>query len=755
MRRSLRARLTVYFVALVFVPLILVGAIGTWQSYNTQVPQALDAQSQVAKRVAEQVKNFIRERENELRSLEDVRGLSSATREEQTKLLSWLFSTHSVYEELTLVNGRGKELVHLSHVDIITAQNLGSRAGASEFETPKETGETYFSAVTFNESTGEPFMIISIPLFNLQTGELANVLIANFRFKEVWNIMAQADVIGSGIVYMIDHDAQVIAHANPSVVLQGTSVNLPEENAFTTGLSGDNVAMAREHIQFGEQDFDVVAEQPGSEALSSALNNIYLTAGITLAAMVLAGFLGVLAAGQITNPIGELAQTAQLISEGDLTQKPVVKSQDEIGALATAFGDMTTRLQQILGTLEQRVAARTRALATSSEVSRRLSTILNRRELVIEVVEQVKEAFGYYHAHIYLYNEERDELVMAGGTGDAGAAMLAEGHKIPKGRGLVGRAAESNEAVLVPDTTQDPDWLPNPMLPETKSEAAIPISIGGQVLGVLDVQHDVTDGLGQDDVDSLQSIANQVAVAMQNINQYESTQKMAADLEVVSNVGIATSTITDAEHLLREVVDLSKQSFGLYHAHIYLLDETEGTLRLASGAGEVGRKMVADGHTISLDSEKSLVARAARTREGVVSNDVQADPDFLSNPLLPRTRAEMAVPMLVSGKVIGVLDVQSEQVDRFTDIDISIQTTLASQIAVALQNARSFASAQKQVDRESRLNVIAQKIQNTSTIEEAMQVAARELGHAVGKRQTLVALDPAALAGDGKKVVAE
>jgi len=118
--------------------------------------------------------------------------------------------------------------------------------------------------------------------------------------------------------------------------------------------------------------------------------------------------------------------------------------------------------------------------------------------------------------------------------------------------------------------------------------------------------------------------------------------------------------------------------------------------------------------------------------------------------LLPRTRAEMAVPMLVSGKVIGVLDVQSEQVNRFTDTDVNIQTTLASQVAVALENARSLALAQKQAERETTLNTIAQKIQSTATIEAAMQITARELGHALGKRQTLVALDPATLAGDNK-----
>jgi GAF domain-containing protein/HAMP domain-containing protein len=450
--------------------------------------------------------------------------------------------------------------------------------------------------------------------------------------------------------------------------------------------------------------------------------------------------------------ISTLTSTATEIAAGDFTRIAPVESNDEIGTLAKAFNTMTAQLREFIATLEQRVADRTKALATSAEVSRRLSTILNQRELVIEVVEQVKEAFGYYHAHIYLYNDEKNELIMAGGTGDVGAAMLAEGHKVPKGRGLVGRAAESNEPVLVPDTTEDRDWLPNPLLPDTKSEVAVPISVGDQVLGVLDVQHDLTNGLGQEDVDALQSIANQVAVAIQNINQYENTQKMAADLGVVANVGIATSTITDAGHLLQEVVDLSKRSFNLYHAHIYLLNETGDVLELASGAGEVGRKMVAEGRQIPLNSEQSLVARAARTQEGVVVNDVQADRDFLPNPLLPKTRAEMAVPMLVSGNVIGVLDVQSEQVDRFTDIDVNIQTTLASQIAVALQNARSFTNAQEQAERETKLNLIAQKIQSTTTIEEAMQIAARELGHALGKRQTLVALEPSALAGDSKGV---
>jgi len=132
-----------------------------------------------------------------------------------------------------------------------------------------------------------------------------------------------------------------------------------------------------------------------------------------------------------------------------------------------------------------------------------------------------------------MYDEEHGELVMAGGTGEAGATMLANGHKLSKGQGLVGRAAESNEPILVNDTSRDPNWLPNPLLPETKSEVAMPISIGNKVLGVLDIQHNIVDGLKREDVDSLQSIANQVAIALQNIGSVETMTKRAKELGLV------------------------------------------------------------------------------------------------------------------------------------------------------------------------------------------------------------------------------
>ncbi|MDO9302596.1 MAG: GAF domain-containing protein, partial [Anaerolineales bacterium] len=487
----------------------------------------------------------------------------------------------------------------------------------------------------------------------------------------------------------------------------------------------------------------LLAEIDESQALAAYRQAQLIGILIALIAIVASIVVGFVVSQRISRPVRDLTVSAQRIGAGDMNATIVeLQRQDEIGVLARAFQQMQRELASLYQSLEQRVADRTKALATSTEVSRRLSTILDQKELVTEVVNRVNNSFGYYHTQIYFYDDAKDNLVMAGGTGKAGEMMLAQFHKIQKGRGLVGRAAESNQAVLVSDTSQDPEWLPNPLLPDTKSEAAIPISIGDRVLGVLDTQHNVTNGLQQEDVDLLQSIANQVAVAIQNIRQYENTQKIAADMGVVASVGIATSTITESQKLLQEVVDLSKKSFNLYHAHIYLLNEAGDSLDLTVGADEVGRQMVSEKRSIPLDSEQSLVARAARTRTGVVVNDVTAAPDFLPHPLLPETRAEMAVPMIVAGKVIGVLDVQSEIANHFTDIDVSIQTTLASQVAVALQNTRSFSQSQRQAERETAVNLITQKIQSATSVEAALQIAARELGHALGMKQTLVLLEP-------------
>ncbi len=115
--------------------------------------------------------------------------------------------------------------------------------------------------------------------------------------------------------------------------------------------------------------------------------------------------------------------------------------------------------------------------------------------------------------------------------------MLARGHKIPTGRGLVGRVASTNTPILVPDVTKEEGWLPTPLLPETRSEAAVPIAIGNQVLGVLDVQQNVVNGLGEDDISLLQSLAGQIAITYQNARTFEETTAKAEREALINTIG--------------------------------------------------------------------------------------------------------------------------------------------------------------------------------------------------------------------------
>jgi len=245
---------------------------------------------------------------------------------------------------------------------------------------------------------------------------------------------------------------------------------------------------------------------------------------------------------------------------------------------------------------------------------------------------------------------------------------------------------------------------------------------------------------GKDEVGTLASTFNSMTSQLQEtLSGLE--QRVAArtrDLAIVAEVGTATATILESKRLLQEVVDLTKERFNLYHSHIYLLDEEGKNLVLAAGAGEPGRIMAAEKRSIPLGREQSLVARAARERKGVTVNDVTQAPDFLPNPLLPDTRSELAVPMIVGGTVIGVFDIQSDQVGRFTESDVNIQTTLAAQLATSIQNVRSFEQSKKQADLQSLVNLIGSRIQRTTSIEETLQTAIRELGTAIGATRVSV-----------------
>lgn len=446
-----------------------------------------------------------------------------------------------------------------------------------------------------------------------------------------------------------------------------------------------------------------------------SLINRSITFLITLiiATVLITIILGFFIVRSVVTPVSQLALTANQIAKGNFDAYADATSTDEIGMLARSFNSMIAQLKDILSGLEQRVADRTKALATSTQVSRRLSTILNRKELVTEVVSQVNNAFNYYHTQIYFYDEGNENLVMAGGTGEAGETMLTNGHKVPKGRGLVGRAAESNQPILVSDTAQNPDWLPNQLLPDTKSETAIPISIGDEVLGVLDVQHNIIDGLKQEDVDSLQSIANQVAIAVQNAQSYTEIQRS----QFLLSEALKVARLANWEY------DVEKDLFS-FNDHFYSIFRTS--------VEKVGGYKIS-----SADYARNFVHP---DDAALVGGEIQKVMDSKERYL--HTTLEHRI-IFADGEV-GYITVNIN-VER--DKDGKILRWFGANQDVT-ERRRLEELNRKRAAQQEAINLITQKIQNAPTIEASLQIAARELGHALGMKSTLVTLDPETLAGE-------
>ena len=220
----------------------------------------------------------------------------------------------------------------------------------------------------------------------------------------------------------------------------------------------------------------------------------------------------------------------------------------------------------------------------------------------------------------------------------------------------------------------------------------------------------------------------------------ESLQARTRDLQTVADVNDQISTVLDLGRLLQDVADLTKERFGLYHAHIYAYDAEEQLLRLTAGAGHVGRQMVAEERIIDIANPDSIVAEAARSRGVVAIGDVKSSPTFLPHRLLPNTASESAFALVARGQLLGVLDVQSDKVNYFGEDVLDVLGLMAGQISSAISNARLYTAADRASRFEQAIGRLDRQLQAAVDIDEILQTTVRELGKALRVTSTAVEL---------------
>ena len=236
----------------------------------------------------------------------------------------------------------------------------------------------------------------------------------------------------------------------------------------------------------------------------------------------------------------------------------------QVMAVAT---DITARKRLELEA-QQSLARREQQVQLSTDVAQQIASASQLDMLFERVVTLVKERFGYYHTQIFRYDPNSKAMKLERGYGEAGRKMRQIDHNLPLGRGVVGTAAATGQSVLAADTTADPDWVPNPFLPETRGELAVPIKLGKQVLGVLDVQSDEAGRLNAEDQLVMEGLCGQIAIAMDNTRLLDEANTFRQLVQASSQaIGIATldNKMVYVNPRLQELVKEPDQSSMLIH----------------------------------------------------------------------------------------------------------------------------------------------------------------------------------------------
>lgn len=369
---------------------------------------------------------------------------------------------------------------------------------------------------------------------------------------------------------------------------------------------------------------------------------------------------------------------------------------------------------------------------TASEIARDISMALNLDELLQKAVQLIRTQFNYYYAAVFLIDSTGQYASIREATGDAGAQMKGAGHKLAIGsKSIVGYASGKGEALIVGDVTKDITHKPNPLLPETRAEAGIPIKIGDRILGVLDVQSTIPFAFGPENIRTLQTLADQLAIAINNSELLAETQEHLSQHRLLYHITTSAASGTTLEEALSSAVKGLQVTLGGDRVLILLADRDRKNLRGKAWVGysdEVGNIVTPFG--------SGVTGWVAAHKKTLRIDDVNQDTRYLK--ISPNTRSEMAVPLIFRNDVLGVLNVESEQLAAYNDSDEEMLGTMAGSLAAVIANARLVEQIRKQVERERMLHEVTSKIMRSTDIQTILTTTTRELSRITGAKRAQI-----------------
>jgi len=359
-------------------------------------------------------------------------------------------------------------------------------------------------------------------------------------------------------------------------------------------------------------------------------------------------------------------------------------------------------------------------VATLAEIGQEVNASLNLDEVLSHAAVLIKKHIDYELFGVLMIDAEGAYLTHRFAIGYPPG--LAENLKIPVGQGITGTAARTGQPVRVSDVSLDPRYIN--AIDSVRSELAVPLMFRGKCVGVLDIQSRHPDYFTKDQQNILAVLANRLAVAIENARLFEKVRTQAETLLVLNEVSREIGSILDVEELLRRAAELVKRVIDYQILSIMLYDEEQKAFRhrldVKHGQRVQGKLRAA--------ASEGLVGAAATLREPVLVPDVTADPRYLM--VNPETRSELAIPMILQGKVIGVLDLESPQLNYFTEDHVQTLSILAANLAVSLENARLYEQVAEGEARLERDLQAAKRIQGAllrpvPTEDYGLDVAAR------------------------------